>query len=151
MLPAQIPLVQLVAHAEGRADVLQIVLDDRATVLRDERVERVRGLEVGEIRPRAEDAQRAQLAAVLVRHEVVGIVGARALITEAAEDLAGNQPAGDDAIGAVRVARDALEDRVDVVLRERRPARRTAGGSSPSDRSRRCFGSNVVRNDSTWL
>ena len=96
----------VVAHAERRADVLQIVFDDRAAVLGDERVERIRRLEIGEVRPRAEDTQRAQLAAVLVRDDVVGIVGTRAVIQEAAEDLAGNQPAGDDAIGPVRVSRD---------------------------------------------
>ena len=71
--------MQVVAHAERRADVLQVVLDDRAAVLGDQRVERVRRLEVRQVRPRAEDAQRAQLAAMLVRHEVVRIVGARAL------------------------------------------------------------------------
>ena len=93
--------MQVVAHAERRADVLQVVLDDRAAVLGHERVERIRRLEIGEVRPRAEDAQRAQLAAVLVRDDVVGIVGTRAVILEAAQDLAGNQPAGDDAIGPV--------------------------------------------------
>ena len=112
--------MQVVAHAEGRSDVLQVVLDDRAAVLGDERVERVAGLEVGQVRPRAENAQRAQLAAMLVRHDVVGIVGPRARVAEAAEDLAGQQAAGDDAVGAVRVPRDALEHRVDVVARERR-------------------------------
>ena len=84
VLPAQIPFVEVVAHAERRADVLQVVLDDRAAVLGHERVERVRRLEIGEVRPGAEDAQRAQLAAVLVRDEVVGIVGARAVVEEAA-------------------------------------------------------------------
>jgi hypothetical protein len=46
---------------------------------------------------------------VLVRDDVVGIIGTRGFIKEAAEDLAGNQPAGDDAIGPVRVSRDAFE------------------------------------------
>jgi hypothetical protein len=45
--------------------------------------------------------QRPQLAAVLVRDNVVGIVGTRALIAEAVEELAGNLPAGDDTIRPV--------------------------------------------------
>ena len=95
--------------------------------------------------------KRAQLAAVLVRHEVVGIVGACAGVLEAAENLAGQQPAGDDAVGAVLVARDPLQDRVDVVLVNGvlLPFGRRIGGL----RIDRCvfFGSKVVRNDSTWL
>ena len=51
---------------------------------------------------------------------IVGIVGACAGVLIAAENLAGQQPAGDHAIGAVLVARDPLEDGVDVVLVERR-------------------------------
>ena len=59
--------------------------NDAAAVLGDEHVERVAGLHVDEVRPRAEDLQRAQLAAMLVRDDVVGIVGARAVIAEPAE------------------------------------------------------------------
>src|SRR4029079_12685109 len=58
VFPAQVPFVQIVAHAERRADVLQVMLDDRAAALGDERVERIRGLEIGEVRPGTEDAQR---------------------------------------------------------------------------------------------
>ena len=105
----------VVAHAERRADVLQVVLDDRLAVFGDDRVDRVRGLEVGEVRPGAEDAQRPQLAPVLVRHDIVRIVGTRAEVLEAAENLARQQAAGDDAIGAIRIARDVLEDDVHVV------------------------------------
>ena len=130
--------MQVVAHAERRADVLQVVLDDRAAVLRDQRVERVRGLEIGEVRPRAEDAQRAQLAAMLVRHEVVGIVGTRAGVEEAAENLAGNQPAGDDAIGAVRrCARRVSRMAFMSSLRERRSLAGRPADRGLRDRSRR--------------
>ena len=121
VLVAEVPFVQVVVEAEGRADVLQIMLHDRAAVRRRQSVERVRRLPVREVRPRPKDAQRAELAAMLVRDEVVGIVGTSAGVQEIAEDLAGNQTAGDDPIGPVRVPRDPFEDLVDVVPRERRP------------------------------
>ncbi len=120
VLPAHIPLVRVVRHAEGRADVLQVVLHERTAVLLDERVERVAGLPVHEVRPRAEHAQRAQLAAVLVRHEIVRIVGPCARVAERPENLPRQQPSGRCAIGAVRVARGTLEHAGDVVARERR-------------------------------
>ena len=143
--------MRAVGHAEGRADVLQVVLHDGAAVLGDERVERVAGFQVGQVGPRAEDAQRAQLAAMLVRHDVVGIVGPRAGVAEAAENLARQHAAGGDPVGAVGVARGPLEHRVDVVARERRPlARRAPHGRLRIDRRARS-GSNVVRNVSTWL
>ena len=107
-------------------------------------------LDVGEVGPRAEHAQRPQLATVLVRHEIVGVVRTRAGVLVAAENLAREQAAGDDAIGAVLVARDALENGVDVILREPRSlavrATEVAFGSIDD-----FFGSKVVRNDSTWL
>ena len=78
ILRAEVPLVPGVGHAERRPDVLQVVLHNAAPVLGDERVEGIAGLEIGEVRPGAEYAQRAQLAAVLVWHDVVRIVGPRA-------------------------------------------------------------------------
>ena len=44
VLVAEVPFVIAVAHAEGRADVLQVMLDDRLAVLRDHRVHGVRRL-----------------------------------------------------------------------------------------------------------
>ena len=58
---------------------------------------------------------------MLVRNEVVGIIGTSAGIQEIAQDLAGNQTAGDDAIGPVLPPRDPFEDLVDIVRRERAP------------------------------
>ena len=58
---------------------------------------------------------------MLVRNDVIGIVGTRAVILEPAQDLAGKQSAGDDAIGPVGFSRDVLEDRVHIVVRELRP------------------------------
>src|SRR5206468_6433161 len=64
---------------------------------------------------------------MLVRDDVVGIVGTRAFVQEAPQDLAGYQPAGDDAIGPIRVPGDAFEYRVDIVVREPGPG---AGGAT---------------------
>ena len=97
------------------------MLDARPAVLRDERVDRVRRLQVGEIGPGAEDAQRAQLAPMLVRHEIVRIVRACAGVQVAAENLARDQAPRNDAVGAVLVARHSLEYDVEIVLDERRP------------------------------
>ena len=55
--------------------------DDGAPIFLDQRIHGVDRLRVGVIEPGAEDTQPAQLAAVLVRHDVVGIVGAGALGT----------------------------------------------------------------------
>ena len=116
-----------------------------------ERVERVAGLHVGEVRPRAEHAQRPQLAAVLVRDDVVGIVGAGALVAEAAEDLARQQPRRGGAVGAVGVPVRALEHLGQIVFE-------SAGVRSPDGRRvvapgsmSMWRGSTVVMNVSTWL
>ena len=91
---------------------------------------RVAGLHVDEVGPRAEDAQRPQLAPVLVRHQIVGIVGPGALVPESAEHLAGQQAPGGEAVRPVGPAVGALEHLVDVVLRHRRPLARWAGAWS---------------------
>ena len=93
----------------------------RLAVLGDDRVQGVGALPIGEVRPGGEYAQRTQLPAMLVRHHVVGIVGTGAGILEAAEDLAGQQAAGDDPICPIGIARDLLEDDVHVVAGERCP------------------------------
>ncbi len=143
--------MEVVAHAEGRADILQVVLDDRLAILRDERVDRVRGLEVGEVRPRAEDAERSQLAPMLVRHEIVGIVWTGARVLERVENLAGQLPAGNDTIASVRftaqpVSRIAFMSSCVNGVRLPFGRRTVAFGSIVV-----FLGSNVVRNDSTWL
>ena len=88
MLVAEIPLVLVVVEAERSAHVLQVVLHDHVAVPHREGIQRIRCLPVRQVRPRAEDAQRAQLAAVLMRHEVIGIVGPCAGVQVVAEDLA---------------------------------------------------------------
>src|SRR5262249_12935635 len=94
VLPAHVPFMEIVRHAEARADVLQIVLDDRAAPLLDEHVERVPGLPVNQVRPCAEYPYRAKLAAQFVWNEVVRIVGTGPCVPERSEHLAGQQPAG---------------------------------------------------------
>ena len=77
---------------------------DRPAVLDDQRVHRIDGLGVGVVDPRAEDAQAAQLAAILVRDDVVGVVGPRAFVLEAFERRAFERGADDHAVGPVLVA-----------------------------------------------
>ena len=43
------------AGAERRADVLQVMFDERTTILGDERVDGIRRLEICQVRPRTED------------------------------------------------------------------------------------------------
>ncbi len=124
VLPAHVPFMRIVRHAECRADILEIVRHDHAAVPAAEHVERVAGLPVHQIRPGAEDAQRAQLAALLVRHEIVRVVGAGARVPERPEYRARNQGAGGDTVGAVGVARRLLEDAREIVARERCPRAR---------------------------
>ena len=101
------------------------MLDARPAVLRDERVDRVRCLQVGEIGPGAENAQRAQLAPMLVRHEIVRIVRACAGVQVAAENLARDQAPRNDTVGAVLVARHVVRAQIiDVADAEREAAAR---------------------------
>ena len=145
--------MKVVAHAEGGADVLQVVLDDGPAVLGDRSVSRVfLGLEVGEVRPRAEDTQRSQLAAVLVRHDIVGIVGARAGVGRPPRILTWQQAARDDAIGPVRdCARQFSRTALTSSLGKRSSlAIRTTNGGLRVDRGLR-RDRRSSRNDSTWL
>ena len=56
--------------------------DHAPAVLGDDRVECVAGFHVGQVRPRAEDLESAQLPPVLVGHDVVGVVVPRAEVLE---------------------------------------------------------------------
>ena len=71
------------------------------------------------IEPRAKHARAAQLAPVLVRHDVVGVVGPRAVIAEVAERPARREPADEHAVAAVRLARGAPEHVVEIAPGER--------------------------------
>ena len=76
------------ARPERRADILKVMTNETASVRRDQRVERVAGLHVHQVRPRAEHLQRAKLAPVLVRNDVIRIVRARAVVAKASERAA---------------------------------------------------------------
>src|SRR4029453_4592226 len=91
------------------------------TVLGHQRVDRVARLEIGQIGPRAEHPQRAELAPEFVRNEIVGIVGPGPPEAEVAEYLTRQQATSDPAIRAIGFVRDLLQDGVNVVTRERRP------------------------------
>jgi hypothetical protein len=81
MLPALVVFPQRVrAGAERGANVLQVVAHDVPAVFGDEGIEGVARLHVDEVRPRAKDLERAQFAAVLMGHDVVRIVGTRAVV-----------------------------------------------------------------------
>ena len=66
------------------------------------------------IRPGGEDAQRPQLAPMLVRHDVVRIIGPGARIQERADRLPGDGLAGNHAIGAIGLLRRHSQQSVDV-------------------------------------
>jgi hypothetical protein len=128
VLPTLAPLVRTVgADAERRTDVLQVVPDPALAVLGHDGVEGIAGLHVGEVHPRTEDAQRPELAPVLMLDDVVGIVGPRALVAEAAEDPSGQAAAGRDAVDTLGCHRRARQYLVQVVGLHRRA---TAGRPS---------------------
>ena len=83
-------------------------------------VVRVRAPHLVVIQPGGEDRQAAQLAAVFVRDDVVGIVGARAVITERPERPAGDVAAGEHAVAAVGLPCHA-RDNLDEVAKRQRP------------------------------
>ena len=67
------------------------------------------------VQPRREHAVAAQLAPVLVRMDVVRIVGPRAVVLEVAERPAVGEAAGGRAVLAVRQAGRPREQAVDVL------------------------------------
>jgi hypothetical protein len=107
------------APAERRADVLQVVAHDRSPTRLDHGVQCVAGLQVDEVGPCAEHLQGPQLAAMLVRHHVVRIVGTGPVIAKRADDAAGHPPAGDGAIRAVGVALGSAQHVVEILATHR--------------------------------
>ena len=86
------------------------------------------------IQPGGEDAAAAQLAAVLVRVDVVGVVGPRAEVLEVAERLAVGKAARGRAVLAVRQPRRARQDPIDVLAAHGPLAAATCPRSSRSER-----------------
>ena len=109
-----------VRRAERRSDVLQIVLDHLTAVLLDDGVERVARLQVSEVRPRTENAECPQLAPMLVRNDIVRIVGARAGVAKASKDFTSQTASSDDAIGAVGIWLRAIEQILEILPDEGR-------------------------------
>ena len=114
------PLRRVGAAAHDRAEVEHVVLHPPLAVGRLEHVEAVQAARVVVVQPRREDAVAAQLAPVLVREDVVRIVGTLAVVAEAAERRA----VGEAARRATRT----------------RPSGRRAARASTSSRSRRVNG-----------
>ncbi len=154
ILVAEIPFMDVVAHTERRADVLEIVLHDLSPILRA-RASRAcwHRLEVASRFVQApKHAQRAQArgGARAGRHRS-GSSGRVPAERKLPQDLAEDQASGHDAIGPIGVAvRPVPGSRCRSSQDERclgPDGRRTwALGSIVAS-----FGSNVVRNVSTWL
>src|SRR5262245_33037155 len=83
--------------------------DDGPSTFLDERVESVSRFHVDQIRPCAKNLQRSQLASMLVRNDVVRVIGARAVIAETTNHPARNRTAGQHAIRTVRLSRSTSE------------------------------------------
>src|SRR4029453_12475527 len=79
--------------AEDGAEVEHVVLDPRSAAVRLQHVEAVDAARVVVIEPRTENPRSAQLAPMLVGHDVVRIVGACAVVPEVAQRLAGRKSA----------------------------------------------------------
>ena len=93
--------------------------DNAAAVLRDDRVERVSRLHVGQVGPGAEDLERPQLAAMLVRNDVVRIVGTRRMVAKAADRPSWNRPRSQHSEGSVGAGLRPAEHALDVLHRHR--------------------------------
>src|SRR5262245_15489529 len=89
--------------------------DDTASAARLEHVEAVEAARVVMVHPGGEDAARAQLAAVLVRVDVIRIVGTGAVILEIAEGAAIGEAAERRPVVAVRQPGRPLQQAIDVV------------------------------------
>ena len=73
------------------------------------------------IQPGSENPRPAQLAPVLVQHEIVRIVRTSAVITEVAKRLSWRESADEHPVAAVLEARGAVEDIVEIVLLQPAP------------------------------
>ena len=102
------------ARPERRADILEVMTNETASVRRDQRVERVAGLHVHEVRPGAKHLQRAELAPMFVRNDVIRIVRARAVVAEPSERAARYRPCCNGAVAAVGGTVGAAQHVLDV-------------------------------------
>ena len=102
---------------------------ERAAVLRHQRVERVDRLCVDVVHPGREHAVATQLAAIFVRHDVVGVVGTGAEEADAAHRLALERLARHHPERSVGFAIDAGQEHVEIAALHRAlpPALRREG------------------------
>src|SRR5262249_8673012 len=84
--------------SERRAEVEQVMANETAAVFLDNGVQRVSRLCIGVVQPCRKDVQPAKVATIFVRCDVVGIVGASAVIAERSDTFAFQRETGDDAI-----------------------------------------------------
>ena len=104
--------------------------DDLFPVLLDDRVERVDGLRVDVVQPRGEGPVAPQLATMLVRDHIVGIVGPRAVESETADGPPLERLAGDDPVRSIGLAVRSAQQQPDIRFLEATPvaARRCDAG-----------------------
>ena len=92
----------------------------------DHDVERVERIHARVVQPGGEHLQAAQFAPVLVRHDVVRVVAARAeqLVRTDQRHAVGRDPEGDGAVAPVAPAFDIVQQTIDVLGEKRADARR---------------------------
>ena len=115
------------AAAQRRHEVEQVVADVRRLSRRlHHDVERVERIHARVVQPGGEDLQAPQFAPVLVRHDVVRVVAARAeqLVRTDQRHAVRRDPEGDGAVAAVAPACDSVQQTIDVLGEKRAHARR---------------------------
>ena len=117
------------AAAHDRPEVEHVVHDALAAVGAVQHVQRVDAARVVVVQPRGEDAVGPQLAAVFVRVNVVGVVGARAVVLEVAHRTPVGKATQRRAVLAVGQPRRSRQQPVDVfALHAAAAARHVHGG-----------------------
>ena len=100
--------------AECRSKIEQVVPHHLVCAGIHERVEGILSLRIDVIDPGGKHAQSSELAAMFMRHDVVGVVGSGAVILKWTEWLTLHPQAGQHPIGTVRIPRDVLQHVIDI-------------------------------------
>ena len=104
--------------AQDRAEVVHVVADVLAPVRRNEQVQGVDGPRIVVREPCTENAVRPQLAAMLVRVDIVRVIVSRAVVFEVPEGLALEKARGGQIDAPLTVARRLTENRLEIALVE---------------------------------
>ena len=131
IFPAFVRLARVDARApDRRSEIQQVMTHDLLAVLLDDGIERVDGFRVDVVQPRRERPVATQFATMLVRDDIVGIVGPRAVEPEAADRPPLERLAGDDAVRSIGLAVRPAQQQPDIRFLEATPfaARRCDAG-----------------------